>query len=310
MRQLCLYFPRLSTTLARRASADLIDRPLILVSGDTDQALVAGTSVEAAMMGVAVGMSATAARERCPAAELLPDNANACLDTLDQVASILRLRATPNVAVASREHVIVDLEGLETRFADEAAAAARLASLIHDATGLEVRAGVADTPEQATSTARCARRAPQVAPATGDRADRIAAYSSARQLSGRIAFTTAADSKEARAHLVRLLSRLHLLLEGRNESARRLRLVIERGERRECLALDAPAPLHSAADAIQLLAGYTGDERFTGATGLEVVLEKLGPSVRVERQPLPKSHATPAIMAPVRPVQHRLLRAG
>lgn len=309
MRLLCLYFPRLSVSLARREGPLLAGRPVVLASGAGDHALVAGASVEAAMMGIAIGMSAEAARNRCPAAAVLPDNGTASLEALDQVAAILRARATPNVAIVSREHIILDLSGLESRFLDEATAAARLASLVREWSGLEVRAGVADTADEARKAAHCARRLPRVAKSTGAMAQPVGTYDAARAISGRIVFPVPPDARTARAQLLKLINRLQLLLEGRNESARRLRLTLDRGSRAETLVLDATAPMHTSADVLQLLAGYTSDAIFARVSGLAAAFEKLGPAVRVERQPLPAGHSAPTVMAPVRPVQHRLLRA-
>jgi DNA polymerase-4 len=312
MRKLFLYFPNLSVAIARRGASELVDRPLILVAGEGDSALVAGASAEAAMMGVSPGMSARAARVRCPAAAVIADNAAACLDALDEAASILRLRATPNVAVVSREHIVVDLAGLEARFADEAIAADRLASLVRQSTGSEVRAAVADSFGAARHAARGARRCAQVLPATGAAEDTpFVPHDSSRSLTGSRTLPAGADARAARADLVRLLSRLFALVDGREESARRIRVVFERaGTAPHALRLDAPAPFHSAADAVQLLSGRTTDDSFAGVCALTVALEKLGPSVRVQPRPAAPARTAPVVAAPVRPVQQRLLRAG
>ncbi|MBA4180172.1 MAG: hypothetical protein C0506_06235 [Anaerolinea sp.] len=310
MRLLCLYFPRLSTTLARRDHRVPRDLPLVLVSGEGDGALVAGASVEAAMAGVAIGMAAGAAKERCPAAAFLPDNANASLEALEQVASILRNRATPFVVIVSREHIAVSLAGLEGRFADEAAAADRLASVAREWSGLDLRAGVGDTMAEACEAARAARRCPVIAPATGAVAEPVAAYDESRRLSATLRFEGHEAAREVRGRLLKQLGRLQLMLDGREESARSLSLELGRRGGRETLVLLSAAPMHSAAEAAQLLASRTGDATFAGVTSLTVAFGRLGPRVRVERLAAPAAARGRAISAPVHPVQRRLLRAG
>lgn len=310
MRLLCLYFPRLSTILARRTQGISRHVPLVLVSSVGDQALVAGASVEAAMAGVTNGMSAGAARERCPAATFLPDNANAALEALEQVASILRISATPFVGIVSREHIVISLGGLDDRFADEASAAERLASLARERSGLDVRAGVGDTIDEAREAARAARRCPVIAPVTGSVEDRIAAYDESRHLAAAVTFAGTEDARVVRASLMKQLGRLEDLLEGRDESTRRIRLVLERRGIGETLLVDSPAPMHSAAEVAQLLSAQTSDETFNGVTSLTIACERLGPSVRVERAQMPVAPRAGVIPAPVRPVQRRLLRAG
>lgn len=310
MRLLSLYFPRLSTALARRADASLQDRALVLVTSFGDGGLVAGASVEAAMTGVVTGMPVAAARNRCPGAAFIPDNATACLDELEEALHIIVKKATPNVAIASREHLVVDLAGLEGRFVDEATAASRLAALVREWTGLDVRAGVGNRVDDAIEASKCARRAPAVAAIESGPSKPITPHGASRAIAAHIDFEGGAGAKAVRAQVHRLLFRLQLLLEGGDESARRLRVVLERADRKETLVLNPAQPIHTAADMLEVLAGHTGGTTYEGLESVTVSVEKLGPAVRVERQAFPAGSAAPVLRAPVRPVQQRLLRAG
>ena len=310
MRLLCLYFPRLSTTLARRDHEIPAGAPLVMVSGSGDRALVAGASVESAMAGVTAGLAQAAAHERCPSAAFLPDNANASLEALENVATILRARATPFVEVHSREHIVLDMAGLEERFADEGMAAARLCAIAATWSGVDVRAGVGDTIDDAVAAARGARRIPVVAPARTEATEVLSVYDESRRLSAAVVFEPGTTPRQVRASLLRQLGRFEAMLEGRDESARRIRLVVERPEGNETLLFHATSPLHSAAEAEELLSIRTSDQTFTGVAGLAVSLERLGPRVRVERAPLPAATTSRARSMPARPVQRRLLRAG
>lgn len=63
---ICLYFPRLNVELACRRRPALRGRPLALVQGAGDDAVIVGRSPEAACRGVIVGTRAGEARRRVP----------------------------------------------------------------------------------------------------------------------------------------------------------------------------------------------------------------------------------------------------
>jgi len=282
----------------------------VLLSGVGDGAVVTGSSVEAATTGVRAGMPAQAARQRGPGAAFLAANPNECLGVLEQAASILRLRATPNVAIVSGSHILVDLRGLESRFADEAMAATRLAATVKAWTDVDVRAGVGSTPADARTAAESARRFPMIAAVAEGSEARIALQNPARLISGSVTVEADADAKVVRSRVVRLLRQLELLAEGREESFRRVRVEVERIEGLETAVLSAPQPLNTAAEALALIAANETEALFLGATMVRVSLERLGPDMRVETHVAAPVVARTALQAPVRPIQQRLLRAG
>lgn len=309
MRLLCLFFPRLAIQLARRRDPGLAFRPLVTLFGDGDAALVSDASTEASNAGVAIGMLASVARGRCPAASFLPDNAGECLDVLERAAAILRLRATPTVAIAGRDHLFIDLAGTESRFASEAEAAARLASIVRGWTGCEVRAGVASSRPAALAAARQARRFATVAP-PADVIEPPLPPLHDDALRAAFRWDAAPGPVAARARLVRMLTTLQSVLEARDQSFRDVALELGHDSGAAAtVRFRSPAPLHRAVDALQLLGGRLPDEVLAGVTTLTVVFERLGPAVRI--QPLRRECRTaPVLAAPVRPLQHRLLRAG
>ena len=310
MRLLCLYFPRLAAAIARKDDDTLSQRPVVLVSGVGDSAVVASSSAEAATTGVRSGMTAEAARQRCPGAAFVPANANGCLGALEEAASILRLRATPNVAIVSASHILVDLRGLDARFADEAVAATRLAATVKAWTGIDVRAGVGSTPADARTAAESARRFPMIAAHKGGSEVRVASQNPARVISGSATISEGADARIVRSRVVRILGQLELLAAGREESFRRVRVEVGRNEGIETAVLSAPQPLHTASEALALLAAHEAEGLFLDATMVRVSLERLGPEMRVESPAAAPIEKRGAVQAPVRPIQHRLLRAS
>ena len=311
MRLLCLYFPRLASAIARKADDALAQRPVVLINGAGDAAVVASTSVEAATSGIRAGMPAQAARQRCPNAAFLTADPNGCLQVLEEAATILRLRATPNVAVVSGSHILVDLGGLESRFTDEAMAATRLASTVKAWTGVDVRAGVGSTPADARTAAESARRFPMIAPPKEEaEATHVGSQQPSRSIAGGFAVAATCDAKGVRSQVVRLLGKLELLAEGREESFRRVRVEVERTEATETAILSARQPLNTAAEALALLAAHETEGLFEGARNVRVTLERLGPDMRPEAQLQPPAPGRGVIQAPVRPIQQRLLRAG
>lgn len=305
MRILCLVLPRLAIQLARNASHDLTERPVALLDAAS---LVTAASVEATAAGIEIGMTADAARDRCPALATVPDNANDCLDLLERIASIIHTNATPNVAIASREHLVIDLAGLDGRFIDESAAAEGIAGLVRTRTGLEVRAAVGSTGGEALAAARRARRLPIVCATLPD-----AAFESPRARRGDISAVHAWQETPApvaaRARLVRMLAALETMLAGRGESFRELRVTLHSSGGSVHVALPTPRPFHHANEALELLATALTTAAFEDVREIEVRLARLGPAVEVApwRQPAPLARES---SGPATPLQRALLRAS
>jgi hypothetical protein len=302
-------FPRLAIQIARSARPELSDRPIALFAGVADAALVSAVSAEGTAAGIETGMTAEAAHDRCPAMVTLTDNANECLEVLERIASIIHTNATPNVAIASREHVFIDLRGLEGRFADEAAAAGGIAGLVRSRAGLDVRAAVGSTGGEALAAARRARRFPIVCaeaahvasesprPPRGD----ISAVHAWRETPAPVA---------ARARLVRMLAALEAMLAGRGESFRQLHITLRAADGAvTAMALRTPHPYHHANEALEFLATTFAADSFDHLRGIEVRLARLGPNVEVApwRQPSPVARD---LVVAASPVQRSLLRAS
>jgi len=310
MRILCLVFPHLAIRVARRVLPAGC-RPLILLAGAGDAAVVNECSREAAAAGVRVGMSAVAAQARCPGAAVLPGNAGACFDVLESAASILRSRATNAVAIAGREHLVIDLSGLEPLFADELGAATSLAALVRSWTGYPVRAAVADTRAAARTAARLARRGVTIAPECAA-VDHISPWRD-ESLAAACSFSGDATAHDRRTRLLRLLGTLETILAARGESFRLASIEVETlDESRSCRVRSAE-PLHCAADALALLAHQLPPGIFERATALTVRLGSLGPALNGDQEAeLQAERAAPTgfAAAPVRMLQPHLLRAG
>ena len=275
MRTVCLWFPRLAVQLATRQRPVIARRTIILIAGHGDDALVAETSCDAAVLGVLRGMSAGQARGRCPGAIFLPDNGGHCLEELERMATIIQKRATDPVAIGGRDHLLVQADPS----VGEAALAARLAALASAWSGLTVQAGVADTAAEALDAARASRGRPVVCPSRGAsepviafRPERIKARSRVAAGSGELA---------ARAALQRLVARAQTVLEGRGQSYRRAIITIENGGERNEIRLAPHAPSHDAQDILALAARAVGPALLASAETIEVTLDQLGPDVRV-----------------------------
>ena len=282
MRLLCLHFPRLAIQLLRRDRPDLAGTPVVLVAGDGDNALVAALSAELSASAIAPGMLASAARARCPRASFLPDNAGDCLAALEEAASILRIRATPAVVVASREDLFVDLAGLGDRFPDEESAAVGIATLVRSWTGLDVRAGVGPTREAALAAARSALRQPMVEPVRDEPTERLL-VSPDPAFVARAEWPSPSGPVAVRARLARMLATFETVLTTRSESFRHLRLSLRDATGAErTLTVASHEPLHHAAEALALLADQLHDVALSGVVAAELRLSRIGPSTRVE----------------------------
>jgi hypothetical protein len=299
MRLLCLYFPRLAVRLALRKRPQLEGRPLLLIDGPGDEALITAASGEALAANVIPGLTAGQARARIPNAVFAPDNAGDCLDELERVAAILRVRATPLVALASRDHLFLDMEGVLDRFADEGAAARRMAGLVRAWSGLDVRAGVASTRAEAFEAARAARRFPIVCPEMCPALEAPVQPMQGEIIAAEAAFDRPASDTAARARLVRLLAKLSAVLDARGESFREARIEVRRRDGDFAVPLRPSRPFHAAGDLLDLLTGRVPDGGFEGATGLRVVLGRLGPDVFTRPCAANRARSRPAPAAAV-----------
>ena len=301
MRVLALHVPRIGVQLLRAADPAFCEKPVGLVAGDGDDALFTTVSCEATADGVDPGMTALQARQRCPALLLAPDNAAACLDALEHLASILRTRTTTNVAIVSRNAIALDLDGLLGRFADEGSAAQAILALARSWSGLDIRAAVASNLEAAVTAAARARRHPVLleleadGPALPVYAPVAVAYRAERPLAGEM----------AEARIAKMLGSLRPLLEVQHQSYRAVRVELARGPYRTTFVIRAKSPLHNAAEAVALVRERVRGE-LDGVTELRVTLERPGPEISVTpwRPQVARVHE---LSAPATPVQRRLL---
>jgi len=306
MRLLALVSPRLGIQLARRADSTISGRPIALLSGEGETALVALPSVESTAGGVETGMTIAQARERVPALVTLPDNAGDCLDGLEDLASILRTNATPNVAIVSRDTILLSLEGLEDRFDGESGAANALVRFARMWSGLDIRAGVAGTVEGAIQAARTARRFPVICP---DTADAEPLPRTADALAARAAFSAPQPASAVETRLARALATLETAMEAVPASYREVRFELTTSGRVNRWTLRAPQPVHTAAEAFDLVRTRIPADAFEGGSAFAITLRKPGPDTRVNpwRRPVATMHT---LAGPAVPVQHRLRLAS
>lgn len=307
MRFVALVFPRLAIQLARKANPELIGKPFGLFSGTGDSALLAVVSVEATAAGVEPGMTGLQARQRCARMVIESDNPAHCLQTLDAVASILRTRATSNVAIVSREAIVVELSQTETQFADDAAAARGLLALARSWSGLDVRAAVASSISEALCSARTARRHPVVCePVDVPHDGQLPTY---EPVAASFQWETPMDAATVAARISRAVGALHPVLSAYGHSYRQVRLELEHGPYRRTISVRPSAPIHFADEAIGLLQQRVDTATLEGVTAFRVVLDEAGPSVHVDpwRAPAAQLHS---LSGPAVPIQRRLLRAS
>ncbi len=302
MRLLALVSPRLGIQLARRADPTLSGRTIALLAGDGEAALVAVPSVEATAGGIETGMTIAQARERVPALVALPDNAGECLDVLEDLASILRTNATPNVAIVSRDTILLSLEGLESRFDGESGAANALVRFARMWSGLDIRAGVAGSVDGAIHAARSARRFPVICSDTKDAEPlpRMAYELGARANLGGPQSAAAVETRLARA-----LATLETALEAVPASYREVRFELTTNGRVNRWTLRAAQPVHTAAEAFDIVRTRIPADALEGGSAFAITLRKPGPDTRVNpwRRPVATMHT---LAGPAVPVQHRL----
>lgn len=306
MRYAVLSFPRLPIQLARRANPVLSNRPTALVRGEGDGALLSAVSVEATADGVEPGMTSLQARQRCPGIELAPDQPERELAALDGVVEMIRIRATPNVAILSRSEIAVELEGTDRQFSDETSASAALLGLVRSWSGLDVRCAVASSITEAACAARTARRFAVICQERDVDADHLPRY---EPLAASFSWQVPAAGEAVDSRLGRLLGSLEVAADAHAQSYREIVLELEHGPYRRAFVMRPEQPLHTSTEALTLLRRRIPVAELSGATSVRVTLSRPGPDLRVEpwRSPVATIHQ---MTGPAVPVQRRLLRAS
>jgi hypothetical protein len=299
MRILALVAPRLAVQLARRADPSLRLRPVATVQPFGGEALVAVPSVEATAAGVQAGMTVAEALGRCPSLAIVAARPAAELDELERLAAVLRVRATPRVALVSRDAIAVDLGGLEGRFGDERAAGEGVLGVARGWLGLDVRGAVADTVEEAVAAARGARRCVVVCEPRGARG----AIPGPLTLAARVADPAGLTGE--RCELA--LAGLGRMLQAHGASCRGLEVRAFRGGQEERLRLRAEGPLHAGHELVALARPLLA--ALQGAEAVEFRVMGGGPSVEVEPW-RPAVAPAGAVRGPAAPVQPRLALAS
>jgi len=306
MAVLVLFFPRLGIQLARRKDSALAGKPLGLLVGEGESALLAAVSVEATADGVEQGMTALQARQRCPAITFERDNASECIETLEGLLPILRSRATTNVAIVSRDAIALSLAGMEGRFTDEGAAAHATLTLVRTWSGLDVRGAVAGNIKDALCSARKARRFPVI---SGDPGETVAELPAYEPVTGQFTWESPVTSRDAAERLTRMASSLQAVMSAYGHSYRSVRVDVSHGANRTSYTFRSAQPMHRASEALDLIRERLDAGKLDGATGIRLSLEKPGPMIAVEpwRTPVATMHQ---LSGPAIPVQRRLLRAS
>ena len=305
MRILALTFPRLGVQLLREASPEFTGRPIALIAGDGDSALVSTVSCEATKDGVEPGMTVDQARQRCPGIAFERDNARECLERLESMGSILKTRATTSVAIVSRNAIALSLDGFAKRFADESAAAQAVLGIARNWSGLDVRGAVGSNLEDALAASRTARRFPVVLAETETTDVRLPRF---EPVGAAHRFHAAAAAKDVSGRLGRMAASLEALLAANPASYRRVTLEIERGAYRTAFVCRPTQPIHRASEALEFLRGRVATADLEGATAVHLRLDAPGPAVVAE--PWRAAAATVHQLAPAVPVQRRLRLAS
>lgn len=274
MRLLCLYFPDLAITLARRAHPHLAERPIALIDGAGPEAVVTAVSPAAART-IHPRMLAGDSRQRCPGAVFLPSNAGACLDELERLATIIAKYATESVAIESTSHLLVDVTGAR----DEVRTAQRLRSLARAWSDMVVQAGIGSTRRDALQAAMSSRRIVVAVP------PRTASEPALRRMEGPISVTLYLDGSAAgRLRIGAALHRLAAVQEAAGRSFRDVRLTLATDAETHSLRIRCDRPLN-VDDVRERIVAAVG-RLPQGVSGtLTVALELLGPPVRVYALP-------------------------
>lgn len=153
---ICLYFPRLNVELACRRRPALRGRPLALVQGAGDEAIIVGRSAEAACRGVIVGTRAGDARRRVPGLAFAAANRELARAELGRIAGELSDAIGTPVSIGDDCLTIPVGSGLLDR--GTGAYLAELAALTADHSDLSCVAGSGNSVEEARAAAMGAAR--------------------------------------------------------------------------------------------------------------------------------------------------------
>lgn len=290
MRILCLFFPRLATDLV---SGTRPGKEVVLIDGHGDEAMVTASSAAR----VAKGMSSGQARVRAPHAAFLPDNAGDCLDELQRLTAIIRKNATPNVAIGGRDHLFVDLEGVN---GTESAIAARLLTIVGEWCGTEVRGGLASSRAVALEAARVARTSPVIDTSATDDAEPPVVWQTPHEAIS----VAVAGGPGASSRLDGAFARLATILAGREEGFRELRLSTGDGARARVTSRN---PRHTAAEARALIDGHPLLATLDAAGEVAVTLTSLSPDVRVQLSSQPMVRRERPERVPMRRLRQHVL---
>ncbi len=275
MRILSLFLPRLAVELMARDRPELRGRPLVLTSHPGDDGRVVAVAAMVAACGVLPGMSAAEARRHAPGAVFAPDNANACYDQLERVGRLLRLRATPLVELGGRDHLFIDLAGLDGG-AGEAPTATTLAVIASGWSGLPVQAGVGSARAEALRAARAARRGPLVLEGNDTPASEPPIRDRGTEVIAARARCAMLPGQQPLVRLRQMLERLDQVLKGRAQASRELRVVARGSQGTLEARLRPAAPLARASEALVELRERVGD--LAGVAQLRVELAGLVPA--------------------------------
>jgi hypothetical protein len=214
-------------------------------------------------------------------AVFLADNGGACLDEMERVARIARARATTRVEVGGRDHLFIAIDGEDAEHERELAL--RLMGIIKAWADRPVRGGLSDTRQEALEAARSSRRGLLVTPPRTGAGDAGAIGPlEERSLAVRQEFLQRLPGLGARATLGALLARAERLLEARGEGFRTVAVTVSCDGGTFHASGASPQPLHTAAEAMALLAPQLPAESLDGTASIEAVLGRLSPDIRVK----------------------------
>jgi nucleotidyltransferase/DNA polymerase involved in DNA repair len=153
MDMICLYFPRLGVDLARRKRPQLAGRPVVLIAGHGQDALVTSRSAEAGLLGVLPLMTAGEARRAAPCAVFLPDNPADREAELERVATLAGALGAPMFGLGDElDRLFIPCPSAASQ--SEAVLAERLAGVVAST----ARIGSGPSAPAAFDAARASRR--------------------------------------------------------------------------------------------------------------------------------------------------------
>jgi len=167
VRVACLLVPDFPLQALRRSLPELAEAPLAIVAGSSPRDALIAVSAQAAELGAQCGMTAAQVRARAPLLDVrtVPGEVSEAADgALADVAGAF----SPRVRRHAPGEVLLDVDGLLPRFGSEETIADALLRAGRRV-GLDVRVGVASSPDVARVAARCAADAVVVG-AGGERA--------------------------------------------------------------------------------------------------------------------------------------------